>query len=54
MRNENDKQNFLKTVGFLQKYSDIKTTALGFDFETCSAHVYSTFTLEKSILGGQF
>ncbi len=26
-----------KTVSFLQKYSDIKTTAPGFDFETCSA-----------------
>lgn len=35
--NENDIQNVLKTVGFLQKYSDIKTTALGFDFEACSA-----------------
>ncbi len=32
--NENDIQNFLKTVGFHQKYSDIKTPALGFDFET--------------------
>ncbi len=30
------------TVGFLQKYSDIKTPAPGFDFETCSAHAYST------------
>ncbi len=30
--NENDIQNFLKTVGFLQKYSDIKTPAPGFDF----------------------
>ncbi len=28
--NENDIQNFLKTVGFHQKYSDIKTPALGF------------------------
>ncbi len=35
--NENDIQNFLKTVGFLQKYNDIKTPAPGFDFETCSA-----------------
>ncbi len=35
--NENGIQNFLKTVGFLQKYSDIKTPALGFDFETCRA-----------------
>ncbi len=35
--NENYIQNFLKTVGFHQKYSDIKTPALGFDFETCSA-----------------
>jgi len=35
--NENDTQHFLKTVGFHQKYSDIKTPALGFDFETCSA-----------------
>ncbi len=26
-----------ETVGFLQKYSDIKTPALGFDFEMCSA-----------------
>ncbi len=34
--NENDIQNFLKTVGFLQKYSDIKTPAPGFDFETCT------------------
>ncbi len=25
--NENDIHNFLKTVGFLQKYSDIKTPA---------------------------
>ncbi len=36
-RNENDKYNFLKTVSFHQKYSDIKTPAPGFDFETCSA-----------------
>ncbi len=36
-RNKNDIQNFLKTVGFHQKYSDIKTSALGFDFETCRA-----------------
>ncbi len=35
--NENDIQNFLKTVGFHQKYSDIKTPALGFDFETWRA-----------------
>ncbi len=35
--NENDIQYFLKTVGFHQKYSDIKTPALGFDFEACSA-----------------
>ncbi len=40
--NENDIHNFLKTVGFHQKYSDIKTPALGFDFETCSAHVLPT------------
>ncbi len=33
--NENDIHHFLKTVGFLQKYSDIKTPAPGFDFETC-------------------
>ncbi len=26
-----------ETVGFHQKYSDIKTPALGFDFETCRA-----------------
>ncbi len=30
------------TVGFLQRYSDIKTHASRFDFETCSVHVYST------------
>ncbi len=35
--NKNDIQDFLKTVGFHQKYSDIKTPAPGFDFETCSA-----------------
>ncbi len=54
--NENDIQNFLKTVGFLQKYSDIKTRALGFDFEMCSAHVYSTKSkpFGKSICVGQF
>ncbi len=34
-------ETFLKTVGFLQRYSDIKTPALCFDFETCSAHIYS-------------
>ncbi len=34
--NEIDIQHFLKTVGFHQKYSDIKTPALGFDSETCS------------------
>ncbi len=38
--NENDIQNFLKTVGFLQKYSDMKTPAPGFDFETCSARLF--------------
>ncbi len=53
--NEND-IHFLKTVGFLQKYSDIKTPAPGFDFETCSAHVYSTKSkpFGKSICGCQF
>ncbi len=30
--NENDIQHILKTVGVHQKYSDIKTPALGFDF----------------------
>ncbi len=35
--NENDIQNFLKTVGFHQKYSDIKTPAPSLDFEMCSA-----------------
>ncbi len=35
--NENDIHHFLKTVSFLQIYSDIKTLALGFDFETCIA-----------------
>ncbi len=34
---ENDIKDFLKTFGFHQKYSDIKTPTLGFDFETCSA-----------------
>ncbi len=38
----NDIQNFPKTVGFHQKYIDIKTPAPGFDFEMCSVHVYST------------
>ncbi len=33
-----------ETVGFHQKYSDIKTPALGFDFETCRA--------QPSVLGG--
>ncbi len=33
--NDKDIQHVLKTVGFLQKYSDMKTPALGFDFETC-------------------
>ncbi len=52
--NDNDIHHFLKTVGFLQKYSDIKTPAPGFDFETCSAHVYSTKSkpFGKSISGG--
>ncbi len=31
-------QNLLKTVGFLQKYSDIKTPAPGFDFFNCAEH----------------
>ncbi len=35
--NENDIQHLLKTVGFLQKYSDIKAPAPGFNFETSSA-----------------
>ncbi len=54
--NENDIHHFLKTVGFLQKYSDIKTPAPGFDFETCSAHIYSTKSkpFGKSICGGHF
>ncbi len=34
--NENNTQHFLKT-DFHSKYSDIRTPALGFDFETCSA-----------------
>ncbi len=29
-------EKFLKTVAFLQGYSDIKTTAPRFDFEMCS------------------
>ncbi len=29
-------EKFLKTVGFLQGYSDIKTTVPRFDFEMCS------------------
>ncbi len=32
-----DIQHVLKTVGFHQKYSDIKTPIPGLDFETCSA-----------------
>ncbi len=54
--NENDIQIFPKIVGFLQKYSDIKTPAPGFDFEMCSAHVYSTKSnpFGKSICGSQF
>ncbi len=35
--NDKDNQDFLKTVGFHQEYSDIKTPAPGFDFETSSA-----------------
>ena len=50
--NENEIENFLNTVGFLLKYSDIKTPASVFDFETCSAHVYSMNG--KSFCGGQF
>ena len=34
--NENEIENFLNTVGFLLKYSDIKTPASVFDFETCN------------------
>ncbi len=41
--NENDIHNFMKTVGFLQKCSDIKTPALCFDFETCSARIFKAF-----------
>ena len=54
--NENEIENFLNTVGFLLKYSDIKTPASVFDFETCSAHVYSMKSkpFGKSICGGQF
>ena len=54
--NENEIENFLNTVGFLLKYSDIKTPASVFDFETCSAHVYSMKSkpFGKSICGRQF
>ncbi len=36
-RNENDIEAFLKMVGSFQRYIHIKTPALHFDFETCSA-----------------
>ncbi len=54
--NENDIQNFLKTVSFLQKYSDIKTPALGFDFETCSAQpsIFPPPTIRISVGGIYF
>uniref|UniRef100_A0A8C1Q8C3 Lysine-specific histone demethylase n=1 Tax=Cyprinus carpio TaxID=7962 RepID=A0A8C1Q8C3_CYPCA len=41
--------------GFSEDSSDIKTPAPGFDFETCSAHVYSTMSkpFGKSICGNQ-
>ncbi len=35
--NENNIQNVLKTVVFHQKYSDMKTPAMCFDFETLRA-----------------
>ncbi len=49
--NENDIHNFLKTVGFLQKYSDIKTPAPGFVFETCSAQP-SVLPTRQPFVGG--
>ncbi len=55
--NENDIHNFLKTVSFLQKYSDIKTTAPGFDFETCTAQpsvLPTPLTIQISIGGIYF
>ncbi len=39
--NKNDIQHFLETVGFLQKYSHIKTPAPGFDFETCESCLFN-------------
>ncbi len=38
-RNENNIEAFLKTVGSFQIYIHIKTTALHFNFETCSAQL---------------
>ncbi len=38
-------QNILKTVGFHQKYSDIKTLTLGFDCETSRISVGGIYNL---------
>ncbi len=40
----------MKTVGFHQKYSDMKTPAPGFDFETCCAQPSFVLLLEANNL----
>ncbi len=47
---------FWRQSDSFRKTRDIKTPTPGFDFETCSAHVYSTKSkpFGKSICGGQF
>ncbi len=43
--NENANNTFLKTDGSLHRYIHIKTSALRFDFEMCSARIYSMTSL---------
>ncbi len=50
-RNENNIEAFLKTAGSFQIYIHIKTTALHFNFETCSAQLIQ---LSISILENVF
>ncbi len=51
--NENDIQNFLKTVGFLQKYSDIKTPARVLILKRAVLFIQQSQSfLKKSICGG--
>ncbi len=54
MKFENDIQHFLKTLGFHQKYNDIKTPALGFDFESAELNQALPWTkgVARPFLGG--